>query len=630
MDEQEATSFYGEPPTKAECWLYARGFKEWTVAAWKQWKSEEAGYRSQAQVDYSTVSERDREEALEQWSLENRPEKYFPVIQVEYDALVERARATAGARAAAKKAAADAEARKKAAAAAAEAEASARRQTEQARVAQLVIELKAYHPERQELDLKPINPADLSKARKNPTKAKRDLLKRWAARFEQLPSCVRTAWCSYYNERGFDSVVTKDADASDTDIDSDNTGIEGWTHQMVYLNPIPYSGPTEALTPSGDVGPEEVLEGLNDDAFDEFLRFSKGVRRAYFAIGNDDLDSLINPQDDLDPEFGLRTIEEVDGGDEPVPDIVPDVIPTGITVVYGLPEGGKSAWLHKLLQCVASESAKFDGIEIQHGAVAYVTLDSGASVKETKPRLIAVRKRLGLEPSGRFYFTDDSLVLNEPASVDHFIEKARPKGPYKVLGVDPMFEAVEGSMMGDAVVVDTMKGAKKLIRQKVTEAVIIATHEPKGGGRPFGSILLEAGANAVLHVERTGDNVKVTVMKMKNGKKLTQAFEYKFEGPFLAGRNERAAIRRGRPAADAPSKAADDLYAKIVACLPPHTPIRNHEALKLIGGVLPGRSADTRKKQWQRIRKEMVEVGLISVSGSERGGRGHIIERLGD
>jgi hypothetical protein len=282
------------------------------------------------------------------------------------------------------------------------------------------------------------------------------------------------------------------------------------------------------------------------------------------------------------------------------------------------------------MQSVASVGAKFDGIDIQHGAVAYVTLDSGASVKETKPRLIAVRKRLNLEPSGRFYFTDDSLILNEPTSVDHFIEKVRPKGPFKILAVDPMFEAVEGSMIGDAVVVDAMRGAKKLIRQKVTESVIIATHEPKGGGRPFGSILLEAGANAVLHVERTGDNVKVTVMKMKNGKKLTQAFEYKFEGPFLADHNERAPIRRGRPAADAPAKAADDLYAKIEACLPPHTPIRNDEALKLIGGVLPGRNADTRKKQWQRIRKEMADAGLISVSGSERGGRGHIIERLSD
>ena len=43
-------------------------------------------------------------------------------------------------------------------------------------------------------------------------------------------------------------------------------------------------------------------------------------------------------------------------------------------------------------------------------------------------------------------------------------------------------------------------------------------------------------------------------------------------------------IRRGRPVADAPAKAADDLYAKIKACLPLHTPIRNDEALKLNDG----------------------------------------------
>jgi hypothetical protein len=615
MDEQDATSLPGEPPSAAARWLYAKGFEAWTMANWKQWRSEEADYRSRPPVDYSVLSKHDKQEACEQWELERRPDEYFPVTQVEYDSLLERARGTAATRAASKKAAEDAKAREQAAVA----DAAARRQAEEARMAKLVIKLKAYQPELQEVDLKPINPTDLSRARRNPTRARRELRKRWAARFEQLPACVQTAWCAYYNERGFGGVDTEDPD----DTDSDDAWIESGAYQTIYLNPIPNSE-LEIYDP------DEILEGLNHDEFDVFLRYSKGVRRAYLAIGNDSLDDLIDPQDDLDPEFGLRTIEEVDGGDEPVPDIVPDVIPTGITVAYGLPEGGKSAWLHKLLQCIASEREKFDGIDIQHGAVAYVTLDSGASVKETKPRLIAVRKRLNLEPSRRFYFTDDGLTLNEPAAVDHFIEKVRPKGPFKVLGVDPMFEAVEGSMIGDAVIVDAMKGAKRLIRQKVTESVIITTHEPKGGGRPFGSILLEAGANAVLHVERTGDDVKVAVMKMKNGKKLSRALEYKFEGPFLASLSERTPIRRGRPAADAPAKAVNDLYARIEARLPPHTPISNHEALKRIGDLLSGRSADTRKKQWQRIRKQMAGDGLISVSGRERGGRGPIIERLSD
>jgi hypothetical protein len=120
----------------------------------------------------------------------------------------------------------------------------------------------------------------------------------------------------------------------------------------------------------------------------------------------------------------------------------------------------------------------------------------------------------------------------------------------------------------------------------------------------------------VLHVERTGDNVKVTVMKMKNGKKLTQAFEYKFEGPFLANCNERVPIRRGRPAADAPAKAANDLYAKIAACLQPHTPIRSDAALKLIGDLIPGAQA-VRKVLWQRIRKAMADASWIAVRESD-------------
>jgi hypothetical protein len=605
MDEQDAMSFLGEPPTKAERWLYARGLKGFTVADWKQWKSEEADYRSQPPVDYTTVSKHDKQEALEQWALEERASEYFPVIQVEYDSLLERARGTAGTRTARKKAAADAEARKKAAAA----DAAARLRAEQARIAQLMIELKAYQPELQELDLKPINLADLSKVRMNPTKAKQDLLKRWAARFEQLPWCVRTAWCAYYNERGFDHVDTKEAD--DTDTDPENTGIESGTYQTIYLKPIPH-GELEMYAP------DEILKGIYDPAWDDFLKFSKGVRRAYLAIGNDGLDNLIDPQGDPDPEMGARTIDEIP--DKVKPDLVPGVIPHGVTFVVGAKDAGKSAMTHKLGQAVASDSTDFEGIAIEHGPVLLATLDNGASAVDTKPRLITIRKRMRLPSSGRFTVTDDMLYLNEPSSVEHWMETHRcPSGPYKLLTIDPLNEAVSpGSSLQAEGTISSLKAAlKKLLREGFAESIVIVTHPPKAGGDdPFGSYLQGTTANGIVKIERTGDNVTARVIRNKNGRPRAEPFEWWLDPAdgFLVPRNERPR-KPGRPAKKTTAADAEALHSAILSVLP-MGPIRSDAALKLIDDLIPGAQA-VRKVQWQRIRKAMADAGLIAVRESD-------------
>ena len=566
-----------------------------TPDVWRDWLAHEAekrrAYEAQADIEITTLPQADQDALREQWArhYHGRFDYWPPNTKAKVDNLLRRYYSRQ-------------ESEK------AKVVAKAKEQAEQRRLEALVAKLKAH--EFPPLDLPPPDYEKLRTERKNPEKTKRRLLTRWQERFNRLPDHVSLAWKAYYVENGSYLVKEAGADGGDGDDEASETD-SGYYGVVVYLTPDPErNGIYERDA-------DRIADGLRDPAFEQFRRFSEGVRRAYNML-DDDLDSLINPPDNAYRPLGLRTL---DGKAYQAPTfqktggaVLPGVIPKGLTIVYGDPKHGKSTWLQKLALCVADDRAKFEGLDIEHGPVAYVTLDIGAEFGDFQGRALQIRERLDLPFSRNLAVTDDQIYLNEPASVEDFLKRC--PGQFKMIVVDALYMAAVGSLKSDDVMMEVIKGLRTLAR--ISDTVVLSHHEPRGEAHLYGSMFLEAAHNSKIHVVRTGDNVTVKVEQLKNDTAREKPFEYRLDGPFLADR--RSTKRAGaQPAAVAPV----ELHSQMLACLP-EEPIRPEDARPLIDHLLPGNNPEARKKQWQRACKAMVKAGLITLHGE---GRGTIIQR---
>ena len=566
-----------------------------TPDAWRDWLAYAAEkrrmYEAKADIEITTLPQADQDALREEWA--HRYHGYFDYWPPNTKAKVDNLLRQYYSRYESEKA---------------KVAAKAKELAEQRRLEALVAKLKAH--KFPPLDLPQPDYEKLHAERKNPEKTKRRLLTRWRERFDRLPDHVSLAWKAYYMKGGGTLVEDAGAEEADSDDEATETG-SSYYGAWVYLTP----DPERQGIHDGD--PDTIAAGLRDPSFEQFRRFSEGVRRAYNML-DDDLDALINPPDNAYRPLGLRTLDgkayqaqtfQKTGGA-----VLLGVIPKGLTIVYGDPKHGKSAWLQKLAVCVADDRAKFEGLDIEHGPVAFITLDIGAEFGDFQDRALQIQERLGLPFSRDLAATDDQMYLNEPASVDDFLKRC--PGQFKVIFVDPLYMAAVGSLKSDDVMMEVIKGLRTLAR--ISDAVVLSHHEPRGEAHLYGSIFLEAAHNSKIHVVRTGDNVTVKVEQLKNDTAREKPFEYRLDGPFLAD-------RRSTKRADAqPSAVAPvELHSQILACLPDN-PTRAEDPRPLIDHLLPGSNSEARKKQWQRACKAMAKAGLINLRGE---GRGTIIER---
>ncbi len=261
-------------------------------------------------------------------------------------------------------------------------------------------------------DLNPVNWQELHKLKKHPLKAKRDLVQRWCEQFNALPESVQYAWRAFYDSMTFTAPIVDDVSEPDDDDDDDETPAAAPSmFELVYLTPLP---PGKRNIHDGNA--ELVLAGVSDPAFLGFMPFSDGVRRLLELIGNPIDAVILPPRDDYAPQPAQDVDDIADDGESA--DIVPGLIPRGLSVIHGDAKATKSLLCQKVSIVVADTTgATFEGIEVEHGQVIYATHDPGATTKRIKPGIVEIRNRLGLKPSGRLYLTDAPLILNEPASV---------------------------------------------------------------------------------------------------------------------------------------------------------------------------------------------------------------------
>jgi hypothetical protein len=327
-----------------------------------------------------------------------------------------------------------------------------------------------------------------------------------------------------------------------------------------------------------------------DKAFERFARYSETVRHRIKQI---------------DSQHSGSTLADI-GEDDRKPYLLDGMIPTGeISLGYGRPKGGKSAWAHKLAICVAF-GLYFDDEAVTHGRVLYVTLDPGARKRNVKPRLMEICARLSITPNGNLVIVDDPVILNDPASVASLLRKN--PGEFALVIIDPLYKAINGELTQQSVMEAASEGMK-MIAVETGAAVLILHHEGRGdSSHGYGSIFLDAAVDAGMHFLRKDDRVtvKADAALFKNGAPRETPFVYRLEGPYLESLTP-AAPRERKTAA--PS-IVPDVHRPDMLALIPTTPTPVREARRLIEHLLSG-EPDAREKQWHRARATWADAGLI-------------------
>ena len=380
-------------------------------------------------------------------------------------------------------------------------------------------------------------------------------LGQWSKQFYRLDWSLQEIWTQTHR-------LTKE----DTD---EEFGAE------IYLEPLPDAA---ARYPKGD------------QAFDEFLEFSEDVRRQVTRSKNFQRGStLADIGDDDRPTFLL------DG-----------LIPTaGITLDYGKPKTGKSAWAQKVAVCIAA-GLDFDGEPVPRGRVLIVTLDPGARKRNVKPRLMEICNRLGAEVGNNLVIVDDPVILNDPQSVASLLRKN--PGEFVLVIIDPLYKAIIGELTQQSVMEAASEGMKT-IADETGAAVLILHHEGRGDStHAYGSIFLDAAVDAGMHTVRKDDRVVVTAdaALFKNTEPREAPFVYRLEGPYLESVSP--AAPRGKSVAPA------EVPHREMLALIPDGKMQKRDARKLIEPLLSG-TPEAREKQWARVRASWEAAGLIVQKG---------------
>ena len=532
-----------------------------TPAIMEEWREYEVAqhqaHHAKAEFEHEELPRDEYEAALDQWRREkHRYFEFLPNTKVEWAALMQR-RTDRIARE-------KAEAERKAAKAKAEAAERLRRQIQ-------IEKLKA-------VKLPPIknsvpNLLANNEVREKHDNAKRQLLQTWRAQFNDLPDAVQTAWQAYHSEKCIEF----------------DTGLG-----LVFLTPH-----ETAQVDAGNA--DRVARGLRDPALAKFQQFNEGVRRAIEKL-DAALDSVLSPSADAYVPHKGSTLDEIK--DEDPKWIKPNVIPEGLSVMYGAPKEGKSLWAQKLSACVAA-GLPFDDVEVAHGRVLYVTVDPGARKPEFKRHQNVIHERLDIPHNENLIVADDPVILNDPISVDAFLEQH--PGRFGLVVIDPLYQCMSGSAAQDLAIMDVGKGLLTIMR-KTGAAILLIHHEPRNSQHLFGSVFLAAMLDAQIHVERDADIVTVKVELLKNGELPKRPFVYRIEDKFyLAPITPDAtpnATRTPPPSADG------SRYSAILALLPT-TFIREIEARRLVEHLLPGRTPAANRQQWSRFLKAMEKAGEI-------------------
>jgi hypothetical protein len=235
-----------------------------------------------------------------------------------------------------------------------------------------------------------------------------------------------------------------------------------------------------------------------------------------------------------------------------------------------------------------------------HGRVLYVSLDPGARKTQVALRMEQICERLGVEQPENLILVHQTVFLDDPESVDSLLR--HNPGPFVLVVIDPLYRALVGGDPAHAGAINAAIENVIRITDETGAAVMILNHDTKAGGM-YGSKFLGAATDCKIFVKRDFKTNVVTlkVEMVKNGEPPEKPFVYKLDKEFLE-RTDRATKGNGK------SKVSAFPHADMLALIPT-TDTLKRDARKLVKDLLSG-SATAQEKQWQRIRREWVKVGV--------------------
>lgn len=295
--------------------------------------------------------------------------------------------------------------------------------------------------------------------------------------------------------------------------------------------------------------------------------------------------------------------------------VLSGIIPaSGISFIYGPSGAGKSSFWHRFALTVASEDALFDGVPVPHGPVLYLSLDPGADAETVKfERMLPICERFKIKPPGPgrlVIVASEGTHLDREEKVSELL--AKNPGPFTLCIVDSLYKALSTGDPVQASQVNPAIDGMMRIAEETGATICVSTHSGRGDDKHMlGTIFQDAGASAIWRMARDRKTNKVTMdcEKLKNDTEPDKPLLYKLEKSCLISMND---------VADLIATPLDMVTrADMLALMPiePGLPIR--DARKLVEHLLRSKGADARRKEWERIRANWVDAGVVKQEGGK-------------
>lgn len=235
----------------------------------------------------------------------------------------------------------------------------------------------------------------------------------------------------------------------------------------------------------------------------------------------DDFEDISGDSPESENDFNIDDHRYHGGYGQPGRYVVENLIPAGVSVVYGKSGSFKSYFILSVLARIACQTNHWAGRRVAGGAVIYVAAEGYGSIE---PRLGAWCDKYndGL-PLPDFFILPQAVDLSKPEKVKgmvRYIRRVELATGQKVKAVvfDTLSQCMTGGDENSAADVSKFMAGMIKVQYATDAALIVVHHEGKdaaAGAR--GSSAVIANVDAVIRVQRFGNGANLIVDKQRSG-----------------------------------------------------------------------------------------------------------------